>query len=229
MTAKCSPYLHIVLLTMLKDCIAKREDFASASKSYIKLLSETRATKNLVYLMTNTHCLDLKALCIKFLNILTKYSPNVNNSLRYFVTHPLDYKPENEALITHYISGIIWSASTHHQDQLASYNRFSIRPSLSKKENPNEKKQSALEAVRRGSANIPATSGSSGSLDELKHTPEITKSARMFISPRKTQSEAWSLQEIGTLDLGNNEKSTPNRKATTMCKKRFFESFLIFK
>ena len=83
MTAKCSPYLHIVLLTMLKDCVAKREDFASSSKSYIKLLSETRATKNLVYLMTNTHCLDLKALCIKFLNILTKYAPNVIRFLNF--------------------------------------------------------------------------------------------------------------------------------------------------
>ncbi len=115
-------------------------------------------------------------------------------------------------MITHYISGIIWSASTHHQDQLTSYNRFSIRPSFSKKD---DKRKSGLEVIRRGSANIPAASASSGSLDELKHTPEITtKSARMFISPRKAQSEAWSLQEIGNLDFG----TTPNRKATTMCK-----------
>ena len=77
MTVKCSPYLHIVLLKLLKDFISKREDLSSSSKNYLRILSETRATKNLVYLMTNTHCLDLKALCIKFLNILTKYQPNV--------------------------------------------------------------------------------------------------------------------------------------------------------
>jgi hypothetical protein len=102
---------------------------------------------------------------------------------------------------------------------LASYNRFSIRPNFGKekKESTNEKQKSGLEPVRRGSANVGPVS--SGSLDELKHPPEITKSARTFLSPRKTQSEAYSLQDLANFDIGNieNEK-TPNRKATTICK-----------
>jgi len=110
---------------------------------------------------------------------------------------------------------------------MASYNRFSIRPSFSKKESLSEKKKSTLEAARRGSANIPATSGSSGSLNEFKNTPEITKSARMFISPRKVQSEAWSLQELGNFDLGKKER-TPNRRTTAMCKKISLKVFSHF-
>ena len=78
-TLKCSPCLHMLLFQMLKRVII--EDSTLSSKPLIKILLEHKAIQNIMYLLSYTPCLDLKAMCVKFLNILVANANNVITTL----------------------------------------------------------------------------------------------------------------------------------------------------
>ena len=75
---KCSPYLHIMIFKLLKKfLIERRDDSMAKSKLYMRILIENKTLQNILYLMNQTNCLDLKAMCIKFLNVILTYPANV--------------------------------------------------------------------------------------------------------------------------------------------------------
>ena len=82
-TLKCSPCLHLLIFRMLKRIVM--QDTILSSQHLIKLLLEYKAIQNIMYLLSNTHCLDLKAMCIKFLNILVANANNVKNIFLVFL------------------------------------------------------------------------------------------------------------------------------------------------
>ena len=69
---------------------------------YIKILLENKITQALLYLLSNTNCLDIKAICIKFLNLLID-SRFMNMS---------------ETQITNYILEKVWNYSTYNKDAI---------------------------------------------------------------------------------------------------------------
>ena len=78
---KCSPCFHMLLFQMLKRVVI--EDSTLSFKPLIKILLQHKAIQNIMYLLSYTPCLDLKAMCIKFLNTL---AANANNVIITFLS-----------------------------------------------------------------------------------------------------------------------------------------------
>lgn len=86
------------------------------SKLYMKLLTENKVVQNVLYLMNQTNCLDVKAMSVKLLNMILTNPTNTTNELD----------------VAQYISKIIWNQSS------ADKNEIEIEKILAPVEQPKE-------------------------------------------------------------------------------------------
>jgi len=52
---------------------------SSFAEPYTTILLDNKIIQSILYLLSNTYCLDLKAICIKFINALLNDKLNVKN------------------------------------------------------------------------------------------------------------------------------------------------------
>ncbi|KAL4509991.1 hypothetical protein ABPG72_010184 [Tetrahymena utriculariae] len=93
---KCSPCFHLSLFGILKKIlIDKPFDYQNNIKKYLKIMIENKAIYTFLYLMQNSPFIDIKAMCLKMINLLNQRT--------------IKQQLINEYELCSYISNILWN------------------------------------------------------------------------------------------------------------------------